>query len=55
VLTARPGNGLVPFNPFTTQPVRGVNYDLPSTFGKPTSAADYQAPRTFRVSVGVTF
>jgi hypothetical protein len=43
------------FNPFTEKPVRGVHYDLASTFGKPTSGADYQLPRTFRVSMGVRF
>ena len=44
-----------PFNPFTEEPVRGVHYDLGSTFGQPTSSADYQLPRTFRISVGVRF
>ncbi|HKF43289.1 MAG TPA: TonB-dependent receptor [Thermoanaerobaculia bacterium] len=56
VLTARsPGSGLADFNPFTDKPVRGVNYELASTFGKPRGAADYQLPRTFRVGVGVRF
>ncbi len=54
VRTARNGQ-FSPFNPFTDKPVRGVHYDFPSTFGKPTSAADYQLPRTFRVSAGVRF
>ena len=43
------------FNPFTEEPVRGVHYDLGPSFGHPTSSADYQLPRTFRVSVGVRF
>jgi hypothetical protein len=43
------------FNPFTEKPVQGVHYRLASTFGEPTSSADYQLPRTFRVSVGVRF
>jgi hypothetical protein len=43
------------FNPFTTTPVRGVNYDLDPNFGKPTSPASYQQPRTFRFGVGVRF
>jgi hypothetical protein len=56
VLTAQNTNGQLPtFNPFSEKPVRGVHYDLPLTFGKPTSAADYQLPRTFRVSMGVRF
>jgi len=56
VLTARNAPAAYQrFNPFTEKPVRGVHYDLASTFGKPTSGADYQLPRTFRVSVGVRF
>ncbi len=55
VLTAENSSELSRFNPFTDKPVRGVNYDLPPTFGKPTSAADYQLPRTFRISMGVRF
>jgi hypothetical protein len=56
VLTALNSSGqFARFNPFTDEPVRGVHYELPPTFGKPTSAADYQLPRTFRVSMGVRF
>jgi hypothetical protein len=55
VLTAQNSSGLQRFNPFTDKPVRGVNYDQSPTFGKPTSGADYQLPRTFRVSMGVRF
>lgn len=56
VLTARNAPAAYQrFNPFTEKPVRGVHYDLASTFGKPTSGADYQLPRTFRVSAGVRF
>jgi hypothetical protein len=55
VLTAQNSSGLRRFNPFTDKPVRGVNYDFAPTFGKPTSGADYQLPRTFRVSMGVRF
>jgi hypothetical protein len=43
------------FNPFTEKPVRGVHYDLAPSFGKPTGPADYQLPRTFRISAGVRF
>jgi outer membrane receptor protein involved in Fe transport len=55
VLTARNAPNDPPFNPFTEKPVRGVNYQLPPSFGQPTSGADYQLPRTFRVSTGVRF
>ncbi|MES1243124.1 MAG: carboxypeptidase regulatory-like domain-containing protein [Acidobacteriota bacterium] len=43
------------FNPFTQAPVEGVNWAKASTFGKPQNKDDYQAPRTFRLSVGFRF
>jgi hypothetical protein len=46
---------LVPFNPFTETPVKGVNWDYSDTFGKPVSAAAYTTPRTFRFSLGLRF
>ena len=55
VLTALNAGGLQKFNPFTEKPVRGVHYDLDPTFGKPTNSADYQLPRTFRISAGIRF
>jgi len=56
VLTAQNSNEQFRrFNPFTEKPVRGVNYALGPTFGQPTGAADYQQPRTFRISLGVRF
>ena len=45
----------VDFNPFTETPVKGVNWDYASTFGKAQVPGDYQTPRTFRVSLGVRF
>ncbi len=48
-------NGYAHFNPFTDTPVEGVNWDKGSRFGQPTSATHYQAPRTFRVSLGLRF
>jgi hypothetical protein len=45
-------DGYEPFDPFTRTPVRGVNYELASSFGTPTA---YQPPRTFRFSVGLRF
>jgi carboxypeptidase family protein/TonB-dependent receptor-like protein len=46
---------LKPFNPFTDTPVLGVNYAPGPNFGKPTSSASYQQPRTFRLGVGARF
>jgi hypothetical protein len=46
------------FNPFTTTPVQGVNWDYNVTstgFGKPLNAFAYTSPRIFRFSVGVRF
>ena len=50
-----PTGKLVDFNPFTTAPKEGVNWEKGPNFGKPTSAAMYQFPRTFQVSVGLRF
>ncbi len=44
-----------PFNPFTTTPVRGVNWDLGPTFGQATSRFAYTTPQSVRVSFGVRF
>jgi hypothetical protein len=46
---------LRPFNPFTDRPVEGVNWTRGPRFGKPVNEEDYQAPRTFRFSVGFRF
>ena len=43
------------FNPFTTTPVEGVNYELGPSFGKALSADDYQAARSYFFSVGFRF
>ncbi|MEM1203622.1 MAG: TonB-dependent receptor [Acidobacteriota bacterium] len=43
------------FNPFTETPVEGVNWERRSTFGEPQNEADFQTPRTFRMSVGIRF
>jgi hypothetical protein len=55
VLSAANAAGFSRFDPFTTQPVRGVNWDYGPSFGKARSAADYQLPRTFQLSVGARF
>jgi hypothetical protein len=44
-----------PFNPFTSQPVRSVNWDYNANFGTPVSAFAYTTPRVFRFSAGVRF
>jgi hypothetical protein len=46
---------LEPFNPFTDKPVEGVNWTKGSKFGQPTGPADYQTPRTYRLSLGFKF
>ena len=43
------------FNPFTTAPVQGVNWDYAPTFGTARNNLDYQLPRTFTVAAGVRF
>jgi len=43
------------FNPFTQTPQQGVNWQLGTNFGKPTSSSAYQLPRTYRFSVGLKF
>ena len=48
-------SGLAAFNPFTETPVEGVHFGKGPNFGQPTSAEDFQTPRTFRFSVGFRF
>jgi hypothetical protein len=43
------------FNPFTTTPVQGVNWDYSPTFGEPQAFDDYQTPRLFSFSVGIRY
>jgi hypothetical protein len=54
-VTVYPAVTLVPFNPFTAQPVKGLNWDLAPTFGTALGAFAYTSPRIFRFSVGVRF
>lgn len=44
-----------PFNPFTTTPVRGVNWDYGPSFGKAINRFAYTTPRTVRITFGVRF
>lgn len=48
-------DNIAPFNPFTTTPVEGVNYNFGSDFGNPLTPEDITLPRTYRVSVGFRF
>ena len=43
------------FNPFTTAPVRGTNWDLGPNFGRAISRFAYTTPQSMRVSFGVRF
>lgn len=43
------------FNPFTTTPVQGTNWDLAPTFGTAVNRLAYTAPRALRLSFGVRF
>jgi hypothetical protein len=46
---------LTPFNPFTTTPVRGVNWNYNANFGTPLNRFAFTTPRMFRISFGVRF
>lgn len=43
------------FDPFTTTPVRGVNWDYGPIFGQAINRFGYTTPRTFRMSFGLRF
>ena len=43
------------FNPFTTAPVKGLNWDYSPTFGQPQAFDDYQPARLFGLSAGFRF
>jgi hypothetical protein len=43
------------FNPYTTTPVEGVDWERRDTYGQPEGETDFQDPRTFRMSVGIRF
>ncbi|PYR47433.1 MAG: hypothetical protein DMF95_16435 [Acidobacteria bacterium] len=43
------------FNPFTTAPVQGANWDYSPTFGQPQAFDDYQPARQFGFSAGLRF
>jgi hypothetical protein len=43
------------FNPFTTAPVQGVNWDYGPVFGTALNRLAYTSPRQFRFTFGVRF
>jgi hypothetical protein len=55
VLTGLNTTSLARFNPLTTTPVQGVNWNLSPSFGTPINRFAYDSPRTFRLSFGVRF
>ena len=55
VLTKSTTPTLVAFNPFTTTPTVGTNYQLGPNFGTALNRFAYTSPREFRVSFGVRF
>lgn len=46
---------LQPFNPFTEDPVKGVNWDYGSRFGQVVDKDAYTLPFTFNMSFGIRF
>jgi outer membrane receptor for ferrienterochelin and colicin len=50
-----PTGRCLPFNPFTTTPVEGVNWQKGPKFGQATNSFGYQQPRTYRVGLGLRF
>ena len=51
----RQDRSLVNFDPFTEAPVEGVHWYKGPNFGNPDNDADFQVPRTFRLSLGFRF
>jgi hypothetical protein len=46
---------LTPFNPFTTTPVQGVNWNYNTNWGTPLNRFAFTSPRTFRMTFGLRF
>ena len=68
VRTAFNSGRMKPFNPFTNTPMKcpqgntaaqciamNANWQKGDNFGKPTGVANYQIPRTYRLSLGFKF
>jgi hypothetical protein len=54
ILSAGTGS-FAKFNPLTTAPVQGTNWNYGSNFGTALSRLAYTSPRTFRMTFGVRF
>ena len=55
VLTPVNSPALAPFNPFTTTPEQGVNWNYNTNFGTPLNRFAFTSPRTFRMTFGLRF
>ena len=55
VLTPANTASLAKFNPLTTTPVQGVNWNYNANFGTPLNRFAFTSPRTFRMTFGVRF
>jgi carboxypeptidase family protein len=55
VLTSSNSGTVQAFNPFTTAPVEGVNWNKGANFGTALNQFAYTTPRTFRFNLGVRF
>jgi outer membrane receptor protein involved in Fe transport len=55
ILTNSGTPSLAAFNPFTTTPVLGTNWNYGPNFGTATIKTAYTVPRTFRLTFGVRF
>jgi hypothetical protein len=55
ILTNSGTPSLATFNPLTTQPVLGTNWNYGPNFGTATTKSAFTAPRTFRLSFGIRF
>src|SRR5581483_10513203 len=55
VLTASNNSALARFNPFTTTPVLGTNFNYGAKFGQALNRFAYTSPRQLRLSFGIRF
>ena len=55
VLTPVSTPSLTPFNPLTTTPVQGVNWNYNTNWGTPLNRFAFTSPRTFRMTFGLRF
>lgn len=55
VLSPANSAAMTPFNPFTTTPVQGTNWNYNANFGTPLTRAAFTTPRMFRITFGVRF